>query len=178
MYFFVLQFWLNIFLGVGLLNHMIILFLSFWGTSILFFTAATPAYIPTNIVVGFPLLQAFLVPPMAKTPPAMQETWVWCLGWKDHLEEGVTTHSGILAWRIPWTEEPGGLHTVPEVQKESGMAEWLSLSIFSTSSPAFVICRLFNDGHSDWCEVLLVKHVDFHTITSLFSFSQLLIKSY
>ena len=40
--------------------------------------------------------------------PAMQETWVWSLGWEDTLEESMTTHSSIFAWRIPWTEEPGG----------------------------------------------------------------------
>ena len=39
----------------------------------------------------------------------MQETWVQSLGWEDLLEEGMATHSSILAWRIPWTEEPGGL---------------------------------------------------------------------
>ena len=39
----------------------------------------------------------------------MQETWVQSLGWEDLLEKGMTTHSRILAWRIPWTEEPGGL---------------------------------------------------------------------
>ena len=39
----------------------------------------------------------------------MQETWVQSLGWEDTLEEGMATHSSILAWRIPWTEDPGGL---------------------------------------------------------------------
>ena len=39
----------------------------------------------------------------------MQETQVQSLGWEDPLEEGIATHSRILAWRIPWTEEPGGL---------------------------------------------------------------------
>ena len=39
----------------------------------------------------------------------MQETWVQSVGWKDPLEKGVATHSSILARRIPWTEEPGGL---------------------------------------------------------------------
>ena len=39
----------------------------------------------------------------------MQETWVWSLGWEDPLEKGMMTHCSILAWRIPWTEEPGGL---------------------------------------------------------------------
>ena len=37
-----------------------------------------------------------------------QEMWVWSLGWEDPLEEGLTTYSSILAWRIPWKEEPGG----------------------------------------------------------------------
>ena len=45
---------------------------------------------------------------MVKNPPAMRETWVQSLGWEDPLEEGMATHSSILAWRIPWTEEPGG----------------------------------------------------------------------
>ena len=48
---------------------------------------------------------------MVKNPPAMQEIWVKPLGWEDLLEEGMTTHSRILAWRIPWTEEPGGLQS-------------------------------------------------------------------
>ena len=44
-----------------------------------------------------------------KNPPAMQETWVSSLGWEDPLERGMAAHSSILAWRIPWTEEPDGL---------------------------------------------------------------------
>ena len=43
---------------------------------------------------------------MVKNPPAMQETWVRSLGWEDPLKEGMATHSSILAWRIPWIEEP------------------------------------------------------------------------
>ena len=43
---------------------------------------------------------------------AMQETWVWFLGGEDPLEKGMTTHSSILAWRIPWTEEPGRLQSM------------------------------------------------------------------
>jgi len=44
--------------------------------------------------------------------PVMQETWVQSLGQEDALEEGMATHSSILVWRIPWTEEPGGLQPV------------------------------------------------------------------
>ena len=47
-----------------------------------------------------------------KDLPAMLETWVRFLGWEDPLEEGTTTHSIILAWRILWTEEPGGLLSI------------------------------------------------------------------
>ena len=49
---------------------------------------------------------------MIKNPPAMRETWVRSLGWEDPLEEGMATYSSILAWRIPWTEEPGGLQSI------------------------------------------------------------------
>ena len=47
-----------------------------------------------------------------KNPPAMQETWLRSLGGKDPLEEGMATLSSIRAWRIPWTEEPGGLQSM------------------------------------------------------------------
>ena len=46
---------------------------------------------------------------MIKNLPAVWETWIWSLGWKASLKEGKATHSSKLAWRIPWTEEPGGL---------------------------------------------------------------------
>ena len=55
--------------------------------------------------IGYPLhcSWASLVAQVVKNPPAMQETWVRSLGWEDPLEKGKTTHSNILAWRIPWT---------------------------------------------------------------------------
>ena len=53
-----------------------------------------------------------------KNSLAMQETWVRSLGWEDALEKGMATHSRILAWEIPWTEEPGRLHEeIHEVTK-------------------------------------------------------------
>ena len=54
---------------------------------------------------------ASLVAQMVKHLPTVQETWVRSLGQVDPLEKGVTTISNILAWRIPWTEEPGGLQS-------------------------------------------------------------------
>ena len=59
---------------------------------------------------------------MVKNLPAMQETRVQSLDWEDPLKKGMTTHSSILAWRIPWTEEPGGLYS-PWGCKESDMTE-------------------------------------------------------
>ena len=57
-------------------------------------------------------LWASLVAQSIKNPPAMWETWVLSLGWEDPLEEGMETRTSILAWRIPWTEEPGGLQSM------------------------------------------------------------------
>ena len=55
----------------------------------------------------FPPVGASLVAQTVKKLSARQETWVQSLGWEHPLEKGMTTHSNILAWRIPWTEEPG-----------------------------------------------------------------------
>ena len=53
-----------------------------------------------------------LVAQIVKNLPAMRKTWAPSLGWEDHLEKGMSTHSSILAWRIPWTEEPGRLQSM------------------------------------------------------------------
>ena len=49
---------------------------------------------------------------MVKNPPAVRETWVRSLGWQDLLEKGKATRFSIVAWRIPWTEEPGRLQSI------------------------------------------------------------------
>ena len=56
--------------------------------------------------------EASLVAQMVQNLSEMQETWVRSLGWEDPLEKGMATHSRILAWRIPWTQEPGGLESM------------------------------------------------------------------
>ena len=53
-----------------------------------------------------------LIAQLVKNPPAMRETWVQFLGLEDPLEKEMATHSSILAWKIPWTEEPGGLQSM------------------------------------------------------------------
>ena len=65
-----------------------------------------------------------------KNLPVMQETWIGSLGHKDPLEKEMATHSGILAWRIPWAEEPGGysLWGCKESDVTEQLAHTLSLS--------------------------------------------------
>ena len=64
--------------------------------------------------IGYPLQYSWasLVAQTVKNPPTMQETWVRSLGQEDPLEESMASHSSILAWRIPWTEEPSGLQSL------------------------------------------------------------------
>ena len=61
---------------------------------------------------GLAGFQASLVAQRAKRLPPMRENWVRSLGQEDALEKEMATHSSILAWRIPWTEEPGGLQSM------------------------------------------------------------------
>ena len=70
-----------------------------------------------------------------KRLPAMRETWVRSLVWEDPLEEEMATHSSILAWRIPWSEEPGGLqftgvqrvrHILKQLTSMQGLPQWSS----------------------------------------------------
>ena len=68
-------------------------------------------------IVKFKEARASLVAQMVKNPPVMQETQVWALSWEDPLEKRMATHSSILAWRIPWTEESGGLQAYGGLQR-------------------------------------------------------------
>ena len=70
---------------------------------------------------------AFLVAQKVKNLPAIQETWVWALGWEDPLEKGMATHSSTLAWRIPWTEEPDGLQSM-------GSQSWTRLNFTASQA--------------------------------------------
>ena len=59
---------------------------------------------------------------MVKNLPAKQETWILSLDWEDPLEKEMATHSSILAWEIPWTEEPGGLQSMGSKRVERDSA--------------------------------------------------------
>ena len=76
--------------------------------------------------IGYPLQYSWssLMAQTVKNLLAMQETWVQSLGWEDPLEKGTATHSSIVTWRIPWTEEPGRLQSMG--CKELHTTEWFS----------------------------------------------------
>ena len=89
-------------------------------------------------ICGFPILPALFlvaygtsqVALVVKNQPAMQEqqeTWVQSLGQENPLEEGLATHSSILPWRIPWTEEPGGLQSMGS-QSRTRLSNWTRLN--------------------------------------------------
>ena len=67
---------------------------------------------PGQLVIAIGRNGASLVVQMVKNLPAMQGIWVLSLGQEDPLEKGMATHSSILAWKIPWTEEPGWLQSM------------------------------------------------------------------
>ena len=86
-----------------------------------------------------------LVAQTVKNLPAVQETGVQSLGLEDPLEKGMATHSIILAWRIPWTEEPGGYS--PWGHKELDTTECLTLSLFhSLLENKLHIFRIHREG--------------------------------
>ena len=69
------------------------------------------------------------------------EMQVWSLGQEDSLEEGMATHSGILAWRIPWTEEPGGLRSIGRVTKSQ--IQLKQLSTHTKGLSCFRSCKIY-----------------------------------
>ena len=84
----------------------------FWYSAFLTKLCELKAIIYMRETHGCYLVVSSLMAQWVKKLPAMQETqetWVQSLGWEDPLEEEMETHSSILAWKIPWTEEPGGL---------------------------------------------------------------------
>ena len=60
---------------------------------------------------------------VVKNPHAMQETWVQSLGWEDPLQKGMATHSSILTWDIPWTEEPGKLQSTGPQKSQTRLSD-------------------------------------------------------
>ena len=117
--------------------------------------ASFPPLKSLMLVLGFLYLRDSLVVQRLKQLAAMWETWVQPLGWEDPLEKEMATHSSILAWRIPWTEELGGLQSTG--RKESDMTEQLHFHF------QFTFC--LNSSHSG--ELLSFSSNSFHLWSAL-----------
>ena len=68
--------------------------------------------VANDLATALQYYRTSLIAQLVKNLPAMQETWVHSLDWEDPLEKEMAAHSSILAWRIPWTEEPGRLQSM------------------------------------------------------------------
>ena len=86
---------------------------------------------------------------MVKSPPAMRRTWVLALGQEDLLAKEMATHSSILAWEMPWTEEPGRIQSMGSQRVGDNLApkqqqQMLALVFFSNAKPCFPITSKLN----------------------------------
>ena len=88
------------------------------------------------------LLVGFLVAQMVKNSPASWDTWVWSLGWEDRLEEGMAAHFSVLAWEIPWREEPGGLQSMGSQRSRT----WRS-TLHAHTMHTSCLCEWFENCH-------------------------------
>ena len=103
---------------------------------------------------------ASLMAQLVKNQPAMRETWVWSLGWEDPLEKGTTTYSSILAWRIPWTEEPGRLQSMGSQRIGHN---WETITFTSPKLTNYICKNSFQIGH------ILKMQMDGHFGKTLFN---------
>ena len=106
-----------------------------------------------NILV---LTLTSLVAQTVKRPPTMWETWVQFLGQEDPLEKEMTTHSSILAWRIPWTEEPGRLQSTGSLRVGHDWVTSLSLSCIGEGNDNSLQCSCLENprgGGASWTAI-------------------------
>ena len=110
---------------------------------------------------------------MVKNPPEMREIWVWSLGWEDPLEDNTASHSSILAWKIPWTEKPGGLQSTGSQRVRQ---DWSDLS----HSYIFITVVLFLNLPNpmlyvtSFCKTCILNHIEkwkSNTVLAFFFFA-------
>ena len=116
------------------------------------------------------VLMTSLVAQRLKHLPAMRKTWVRSLGWEDPLEKEMATHSSIPAWRIPWTEEPGGLQSTGSQRVGHDWATSLTHSLclflpFLLVHNMFIYLNLFLIGGWLLFNIVLVSAVEQHDST-------------
>ena len=119
--------------------------------------------------------QASQIDQMVKNLPAVQETWVWYLGWELPLEKGVATYSSILAWTIPWTEEPGRLKSTKS--QRVGHNWGINLFRFPGKGMNSFVRNCSSSFHRDWSiqcfyqqwmRVPIAPHPQQHSLWSVF----------
>ena len=100
------------------ISHIAVRFFTIWSTRkatvsvvVYMFWISGRVQVLVFLVIAYSC-EASLIAQSVKNLPAVQETWVRFLGWEGPLEKEMATHSSILAWKIPWTEEPGGLQSM------------------------------------------------------------------
>ena len=113
---------------------------------------------------------ASLVTQMVKNLPAVEETWVQSLSWQDPLQKGMATHSSILAWRIPWTEEPGGLQLMGSQRVGHN---WVTNTFTSLFLVLLAVESSLASLHSNVCYIIVKSifgklNLYQHTLFSLF----------
>ena len=119
------------------------------------------------LIVGFPSGSK------VKNSPAIQEsqeTWVWSLSWEDLLEEGMATQSSILAWRIPFTEEPGGLQSIGSQRVGH---DWSDLACTLPNCSNFVPKNTYNSELSSVVFFFFCPHIEYVLFNyfNIYSFS-------
>ena len=107
------------------------------------------------------VLRASLVAQTVKNLPAVQKTWVQSLGWEDPLEKGTATHSSMLAWRIPWTEEPSRLQSMGLQRVRHNWAFFSSLH-FRNHQPTLTIINPFFFFSVEVCPILFWSKPQIH----------------
>ena len=130
---------------MGLLYHMVVLFLIFWGTSILFSIVVIPFYIPTNSAQGFPFFYMFT------------NICYLLAFWR--LEKAMAPHSSTLAWKIPWTEEPGRLWSMGSPRVRHDWVTSLSLFTFMHWRRKWQPTPVFSPGESQGWGSLVGCHL-------------------
>ena len=141
----------------------------------IFLSPSNPPIQPDNHCYLF-LIQGFLGGSEVKILPIMQETQVWYLGWEDPLEKEMATHSSILAWEIPWTEEPGGLQSIGVAKSRTQLSSWAGIytfSLYSFTSKCKYIFILFY-----WSVIDLQCCVNYWCTEKWFSYSYICVYIY
>ena len=133
-----------------------------FSINILYFPLQWEEELETNKYpsVWMDLYTGFPSDSVVKNPPVMQETHVQFLGQEDPLEKEMATHSSILAWRIPWTEEPGGLHFIGSSQRvrHDWATNTFTLSLFLWKGKRLFSIFLW-ETREIWILLLMLTHL-------------------